>query len=277
MKFLTTLAIAAMMLPPVWGVAFMGQDISSLSNECNSMLVMRQCWKQDIEASRTNDTLCTLSEEVLGPIYAALDAYVQAATEAHAALVNFAVYSMKPLRQAEPERCRKAMEQYKRALNILFIRDMEQLRLTSVLSPADRIEGLQPEADALSEAMQKRIYQNFDTFRNARVEYYEHRSELHKQRVAFIFNLLAGDRPACEFITNTPLENAPDNYTANCAARFQAAYAAWQKYADCAVRMHCPAPSLQGNSTPDAKAAMQLMLQKHFEQFLTLLTGGLGR
>ena len=38
-----------------------------------------------------------------------------------------------------------------------------------------------------------------------------------------------------------------------------------------------PAPSLQGNSTPDAKAAMQLILQKHFEQFLTLLTGGLGR
>ena len=277
MKFLTTLAIAAMMLPPVWGVAFMGQDISSLSNECNSMLVMRQCWKQDIEASRTNDTLCTLSEEELGPIYAALDAYVQAATEAHAALVNFAVYSMKPLRQAEPERCRKALAQYQQALNILFIRDMEQLRLTSVLSPADRIEGLQPEADALSEAMQKRIYQNFDTFRNARVEYYEHRSELHKQRVAFIFNLLAGDRPACEFITNTPLENAPQDYTTNCAARVQAACAAWQKYADCAARMHCPAPSLQGNSTPDAKAAMQLIFQKHFEQFLTLLTGGLGR
>ena len=277
MKFLTTLAIAAMMLPPVWGVAFMGQDISSLGNECNSMLVMRQCWKQDIEASRANDTLCTLSEEELGPVYAALDAYVQAATEAHAALVNFAVYSMKPLRQAEPERCRKAMEQYKRALNILFTSDMEQLRLTSVLSPSDRPAGIHPETDTLSEAMQKRIYQNFDTFRNARVEYYEHRSELHKQRVAFIFNLLAGDRPACEFITNTPLENAPDNYTANCAARFQAAYAAWQKYADCAVRMHCPAPSLQGNSTPDAKAAMQLIFQKHFEQFLTLLTGGLGR
>ena len=127
------------------------------------------------------------------------------------------------------------------------------------------------------EAMQKRIYQNFDTFRSAWVEYYEHRSELHKQRVAFIFNLLAGDRPPCEFITNTPLENAPDNYTANCAARFQATYAAWQKYADCAVRMHCPAPSLQGNSTPEARDAMQLILQKHFEQFLTLLTGGLGR
>ena len=44
-----------------------------------------------------------------------------------------------------------------------------------------------------------------------------------------------------------------------------------------AAHMHCPTPGLQGNTTPDAKTAMQLMLQNHFEQFLTLLTGGLGR
>lgn len=277
MKPIFTLALAAIMISPGWATCFLGEYISNPGQEGNCMLSIHQQWKKDIEGSRTNDTLSTLSEEEYEQVLTALNEYVQAATEARAALSNFAVYSMMPLRNTQPERCRKALAQYQQALNILFIRDMEQLRLTSVLSPADRIEGLQPEADALSEAMQKRIYQNFDTFRNARVEYHEHRSELHKQRVAFIFNLLAGDRPPCEFITNTPLENAPDNYTANCAARFQAAYAAWQKYADCAVRMHCPAPSLQGNSTPDAKAAMQLILQKHFEQFLTLLTGGLGR
>ena len=277
MKFLCTLAFAAIMMHPVRGHAFMGLDISGPGNEGNCMLVIRQCWKQDIETSRVNDTLCTLSESELEPVYAALDAYVQAATAAHAALTNFAVYSLKPLRHTQPERYQKAQAQYQRALNILFTRDMEQLRLTSMLTPSDRTAHIRPEQDAQSEAMLQRINRNLDTFRSAWAEYHEHRCELHQQRVAFIFNLLAGDRPPCEFITNTPLENAPDNYTANCAARFQAAYAAWQKYADCAVRMHCPAPSLQGNSTPDAKAAMQLILQKHFEQFLTLLTGGLAR
>lgn len=277
MKFLCTLAFAAIMMHPVRGHAFLGLDISGPGNEGNCMLVIRQCWKQDIEASRVNDTLCTLSESELEPVYAALDAYVQAATTAHAALTNFAVYSMMPLRNTQPERCQKALAQYQQALNILFTRDMEQLRLTSMLTPSDRTAHIRPEQDAQSEAMLQRISRNFDTFRSAWVEYHEHRCELHQQRVAFMLNLLAGDRPPCEFITNTPLENAPDNYTANCAARFQAAYAAWQKYADCAGRMHCPAPSLQGNSTPDAKAAMQLILQKHFEQFLTLLTGGLGR
>ena len=178
MKFLFTLTFAAIMMHPVRGHAFMGLDISGPGNVSNCMLVIRQCWKQDIEDSRVNDTLCTLSESELEPVYAALDAYVQA---------------------------------------------------------------------------------------------------VHQQRVAFMLNLLAGDRPACEVITTPPLEEAPQNYTANCAVRFQAVYAAWQKYADCAVRMHCPAPSLQGNSTPEARDAMQLMHQSHFEQFLTLLTGGLAR
>lgn len=277
MKPIFTLALAAMMISPGWATCFMGEYISNPGQEENCMLSIHQQWKQDIEISRAEDTLSTLSEQELGQVNTALDEYMQAATEAHAALANFAVYSMKPLRRTKPELYQSALTQYNRALDILFMKDMEQLRLTSMLTPPDRTAHIRPEQDTLSEAMLQRIYRNFDTFRNAWVEYYEHRSELHKQRVAFIFNLLAGDRPPCEFITNTPLENAPDNYTANCAARFQAAYAAWQKYADCAVRMHCPAPSLQGNSTPDAKAAMQLILQKHFEQFLTLLTGGLGR
>ena len=164
MKFLFTLAFAAIMMHPVRGHAFMGLDISGPGNEANCMLVIRQCWKQDIEGSRVNDTLCTLSESELEPVYAALDAYVQAATAARAALSNFAVYSMMPLRNTQPERCRKALAQYQRALNILFTRDMEQLRLTSVLSPADRIEGLQPEADAQSDAMQLMLQSHFEQF-----------------------------------------------------------------------------------------------------------------
>ena len=277
MKPIFTLALAAMMISPGWATYFLGEYISNPGQEENSMLSIHQQWKKDIEGSRTNDTLSTLSEEEYKQVITALNEYVQAATEARAALSNFAVYSMMPLRNTQPERCRKALAQYQQALNILFIRNMEQLRLTSILTPPDRTAGLQPEPDAQSDAMQKCINRNLDPFRSAWAEYHEHRCELHQQQVAFMLNLLAGDRPACEFITNTPLEEAPQNYTANCAARFQAAYAAWQKYADCAARMHCPTPSLQGNSTPDAKAAMQLILQKHFEQFLTLLTGGLGR
>lgn len=277
MKFLFALALSAMMMPPVWASLFLGENMYTYRQEGNCILTIHQHWKLDIKISREKDTLSTLSEQELGQVNTALDEYVQAATEAHAALANFAVYSMKPLRRTKPELYQSALAQYNRALDILFTKDMEQLRLTSMLTPPDRTAGLQPEPDAQSEALQQRISQNFDTFRNAWVEYYEHRSELHKQRVAFMLNLLAGDRPACEFIINTPLEEAPQNYTANCAARFQAAYAAWQKYADCAARMHCPAPSLQGNSTPEARNAMQLMLQSHFEQFLTLLTGGLAR
>lgn len=277
MKFLFALALSAMTMHPVWASLFLGENMYTYRQEGNCMLTIHQHWKLDIKISREKDTLSTLSEQEIRQVNTALDEYMQAATEAHAALTNFAVYSMAPLRSTKPELYLNALTQYHRALDILFTKDMEQLRLNSMLTTRDRTIHIHPEQDTLSEALQQRISRNFDTFRSAWAEYHEHRSERHKQRVAFIFNLLAGDRPACEFITNTPLEEAPQNYTANCAARFQAAYAAWQKYADCAVRMHCPAPGLQGNTTPDAKTAMQLMLQNHFEQFLTLLTGGLGR
>lgn len=277
MKFLFALALSAMTMPPVWASLFLGENMYTYRQEGNCMLTIHQHWKLDIKISREKDTLSTLSEQEIRQVNTALDEYMQAATEAHAALTNFAVYSMAPLRSTKPELYLNALTQYHRALDILFTKDMEQLRLNSILTSRNRTIHIHPEQDALSEALQQRISRNFDTFRNAWAEYHEHRSELHKQRVTFMLNLLAGDRPPCEFITNTPLETAPHDYTSNCAARFQAAYAAWQKYADCAVRMHCPAPSLQGNSTPDAKAAMQLILQNHFEQFLTRLTGGLGR
>ena len=67
------------------------------------------------------------------------------------------------------------------------------------------------------------------------------------------------------------------NYADNCKTRFLTAYAAWQKYADKASRMHCPVRALQGNDTPGTMAEQQLIQQKHFERFLTLLIGGLGR
>ncbi len=277
MKFLFALALSAMIMPPVWASLFLGENMYTYRQEGNGMLTIHQHWKQDIKISREKDTLSTLSEQEIRQVNTALDEYMQAATEAHAALTNFAVYSMAPLRSTKPELYLSALTQYHRALDILFTKDMEQLRLNSMLTTRNRTIHIQPEQDALSEALQQRISRNFDTFRNAWAEYHEHRSELHKQRVAFMLNLLAGDRPPCEFITNTPMENAPQDYTSNCAARFQAAYAAWQKYADRAAHMHCPTPGLQGNTTPDAKTAMQLMLQNHFEQFLTLLTGGLGR
>ena len=41
--------------------------------------------------------------------------------------------------------------------------------------------------------------------------------------------------------------------------------------------MHCPVPALQGNDTPATMADQRLILQTHFEQFLALLIGGLGR
>ena len=268
-----------MLMQPVMAepLVFLGEDISAHRNTVNCIVAMQLCWKQDIEASRQNDMLCTLGESEVQEAYAALNDYVQAASGAQAVLVNFAVCSMTPLRATQPELYRRALAQYRQALDILFLNDMQQLRLRSVLTPSDRPAGITPAQDAMGEAVQQRINRNRNTFRTAQAEYHQFREDNHRRQVEFVLNLIAGDRLPCEFITNMPLENAPMNYADNCKARFLAAYAAWQKYADCAARMHCPVRALQGNDTPATMAVQRLILQTHFEQFLALLIGGFGR
>lgn len=277
--FLSVCCGVAMLMQPVMAepLVFLGEDISAQRNTVNCIVAMQLCWKQDIEASRQNDMLCTLGESEVQAAYAALNDYVQAASEAQAALVNFAVCSMTPLRASQPELYRRALMQYRQALDILFLNDMQQLRLHSVLTPSERSAGITPVHNALGEAVQRRINRNWDTFRSAKAEYHQFREDCHRRQVEFVLNLLAGDRLPCEFITNIPLADAPMNYADNCKARFLTAYAAWQKYADCAARMHCPVPALQGNDTPATMTDQRLILQTHFEQFLALLIGGLGR
>ena len=277
--FLSVCCGVALLMQPVMAEPqmFLGEDIASDRNAANCIVTMQLSWKQDIEASRQNDMLCTLGESEVQAAYAALNDYVQASSEAQAALVNYAVYSMTPLRATQPELYRRALAQYRQALDILLLNDMQQLRLRSVLTPSDCSAGITPEQDAMGEAVQQRINRNWDTFRTAQAEYHQFREENHRRQVEFVLNLIAGDRLPCEFITNIPLENAPMNYANNCKARFLTAYAAWQKYADCASRMHCPVCALQGNDTPATVAEQQLILQTHFERFLTLLIGGLGR
>ena len=79
----------------------------------NSIVSMQLSWKQDIAASRQNDMLCTLGESDVQEAYAALNDYVQAASGAQAALVNFAVCSIAPLRASQPELYRQTQMQYR--------------------------------------------------------------------------------------------------------------------------------------------------------------------
>lgn len=141
---------------------------------------------------------------------------------------------------------------------------------------AARHPKLQPREDAFTAALTAR-FATAPTMRSDMAELQAFLNRQHQSKVDFVTSLLAGDRPATEFLTNTRLEDAPENYADTCQAKFRTACAAWQQYIDAAARLHCPIPSRQGSSTPAATDSCRQMLQCQFEDFLTLLAGGLGK
>lgn len=231
-------------------------------------------WMQDVHASRRNGILSTCSAQDVAAAQQAVTAAVLAARGAYAAQMDYALYSLAPLRQTQPERYQQALHQYRSALFVLYNQDAGYLRNISVLTHAEgkAVDAARP--DAFAAAMLRRINAQPD-YRGGHAELGAHLNQRFLHRVDFVAGLLAGDRPAAEFLTNTPLDTVPDAYAETCQAKFRAAFAAWQHYADAAVQLHCPVPTLQGNASPAAMETFRQTLCLHFEAFLTLLAGGL--
>ena len=256
---------------------FMGEQLSSTANMSSDDIfnAMLSTWMQDIQHSRKNGELCVCSNAEIAAARQAVNHAIFIARRACEAHMDFARYSLEPLRESKPGLHAAAEQQFRQALMVLLKHDMHQLRLRSVLCGAERHPAVQPREDAFSEALTAR-FSAAPTMRSDMVELQSHLNQLHQLRVNFIASLLAGDRPATEFLTNTQLENAPEDYAATCQAKFHAACSAWQQYMEAASRLHCPIPSLQGSSTAAATEACRQILQLQYEEFLTLLAGGLG-
>lgn len=228
-------------------------------------------WRKDLHLTRNTGAL---SPDEATQASQAILAYARTAEIAWMKLHHFARQSLAPLRQQHPEKAGRAIQEFETALTQLFINDMQRLRQTSLLTPEAHRPQLPTEDDPFTAAMQKRINQSHGNNRALMAELQEHLNKRHQQRVEFVADQLAGDRPDTEFLTNTPLEEAPTGYADTCKAAFLAAYTAWQHYADSAAQLHCPVPAHQGNGTPAEIAQAKLMLRGHFEQFLTRLVSG---
>lgn len=257
---------------------FMGERIYPDSNtSCDDVFnAMLLTWTQDIQHARKNGELHECSQEDIAAARQAVNDAVFAARRAYEAQLDFARYSLEPLCVSTPDRTFAAEVRFRQALLALLKSDMHQLRMRSVLCDAARHPNVSSREDAFTAALTTR-FASAPTMRSDMVELQSHLNQQHQLRVNFIANLLAGDRPATEFLTNTQLENAPEDYAVTCQAKFRTACAAWQQYMEMAARLHCPIPSLQGSSTPAATEACRQMLQCQFEDFLTLLAGGLGK
>jgi hypothetical protein len=272
------LCLVSLMGPLAAADLFLGERISAASNTSSDEVfnAMLLTWTQDIQHARKNGELCVCSNADITAARQAVNDTVFAARRAYVAQMEFARYSLEPLCESMPQRRDAALQQFGQALLVLLQSDMQQLRLRSVLCDAALHPEMQPREDAFAVALTNR-FATAPTMRSDMAELQTFLNQQHQRKVDFVTSLLAGDRPTTEFLTNTRLENAPEDYAATCQAKFRTACAAWQQYMDAAARLHSPIPSLQGGSTPAATEACRQILQCQFEDLLTLLAEGLGK
>lgn len=279
MKKYALVVLAALCAAPLPAAPiFMGVDLAAVrsTDEDAHHNALLSAWMQDVRQSRKDGILSTCSAQDVAAAQQAVTEAVLAARRAYAAQMDFALYSLEPLRETHPERYRLALQQYRNALYVLYNLDAAYLRNGSVLTPSEGKAGSVVHPDAFAEAMLQRINAQPD-YRSGYAELEEHLNQRFLQRVDFVANLLAGDRPPAEFLTNTPLDSVPEDYAETCQTRFLAAFAAWHRYVEAAVQLHCPVPSLQGIGSSAAMDTFRQTLRRHFEAYLTLLVAGLGK
>lgn len=267
--------------------AIIGKEIKAVAGIAPEQLFenIRQTWLEDIRESRQDGDLETLSDEEIQPALAALEEYIAAAHVAYQAQMEFALYSLEPVKNTHPQRYQTALQQYKHALLALYRQDARILRSNSVLTPYYRHpEIVPPKEDAFCDALITRAEQSdlggagYRAFRAQGSELLKQQLKLKQDTI--ISHLCPGGDFSLgrEFISNTDINTAgfdAEEYRRVRTEKFKAAEAAWEQYSWAAARLHCPLPQFSGTGTGSMISAQQEYLALNHEKLLILLMRGI--
>lgn len=266
--------------------AIIGKEIKDVAGIAPEQLFenIRQTWLEDIRESRQDGDLETLSDEKIQPALAALEEYIAAAHVAYQAQMEFALYSLAPIKETHPQRYQIALQQYSQALLILYKRDARIMRASSLLTPYYRAPEITPMEDAFCSAIYERGsesalggagYRGFVAQSNIIVE-----QQLKLKQDLIIAQLDTGGDFSLgrEFISNSEITADDfdyDEYRRVRAEKFKAAEVAWETYSWAAARLHCPIPIYSGTDTGSMISAQHQQLVRNHELFLILLMRGI--
>lgn len=267
--------------------AIIGKEIKDVAGIAPEQLFenIRQTWLEDIRENRQDGDLETLSDEEIQPALAALEEYMAAAHVAYQAQMEFALYSLEPVKNTHPQRYQTALQQYKHALLALYRQDARILRSNSVLTPYYRHpEIVPPKEDAFCDALITRAEQSdlggvgYRAFRAQGSELLKQQLKLKQDTI--ISHLCPGGDFSLgrEFISNTDINTAgfdAEEYRRVRTEKFKAAEAAWEQYSWAAARLHCPLPQFSGTGTGSMISAQQEYLALNHEKLLILLMRGI--
>lgn len=198
--------------------------------------------------------------------------------------MEFALYSLAPIKETHPQRYQIALQQYSQALLILYKRDTRIMRASSILTPYDRAPEITPMEDAFCSAIYERGsesalggagYRGFVAQSDIIVE-----QQLKLKQDLIIAQLDTGGDFSLgrEFISNSEITADDfdyDEYRRVRAEKFKAAEAAWETYSWAAARLHCPIPVYSGTGTGSMISTQHQQLVRNHELFLILLMRGI--
>ncbi len=267
--------------------AIIGEELKVFADTTPEQLFenIRQTWLEDIRESLQDGDLETLNEEEIQPALAALEEYIAAAHVAYQAQMEFALYSLEPVKNTHPQRYQTALQQYGHALLALYQQDARILRSNSILTPYYRHpEIVPPIKDAFCDALITRAEQSglggvgYRAFRAQGCGLLKQQLKLKQDTI--ISHLCPGGDFSLgrEFISNTDINTAgfdAEEYRRVRTEKFKAAEAAWEQYSWAAARLHCPLPQFSGTGTGSMISAQQEYLALNHEKLLILLMRGI--
>lgn len=290
MKLLPVFFLSALAVLPITAQEnainnIIGADITASSpiNPTAFFNNIRETWLEDIQVNREEAELFGLTDEELRPAMETLEEYMTAARAAYDAQMEFALYSLAPLKDTQPQKYGTALQQYRNALMALYMQDTRIMRCNSCLTPSERAPKVTPPQDAFSNAITARAEHSNLGGAGSRgfvAQCEEVAAQQLKIKQELILRLLDSGHPFSfankEFFTCTEVEVIDsEEYQRKRAAKFLAAEQAWETYSWAAARMHCPLPQFSGTGTGSMITAKWQELLRNHEKFLILLMHGL--
>lgn len=248
---------------------------------------LRDSWREDIRISREpgqNHDIEDLSASQMEAVLLTVERYLEAARAAYDAQLDYARHSLSIVENESPELYATTLTRYRRALQHLYMQDLQIIRKASPLV-ADPPSCNVVETDAFISAINHRAeisvwggaaYRQFSS--NAG-DFAQQQLESKRKYITAIISRKSDDIYLVpELLSNHfPNRTQPENHDATALEKFMAAEEAWKSYSLRAAHLLHPGGLGEGQGSGICEMYLRIDIMKNHEKYYTLLLMGFAK
>lgn len=248
---------------------------------------LRDSWREDIRISREpgqNHDIEDLSASQMEAVLLTVEQYLEAARAAYDAQLDYARHSLSIVEKESPELYATTLTRYRRALQHLYMQDLQIIRKASPLV-ADPPSCNVVETDAFISAINHRAnisvwggaaYREFSS--NAG-DFAQQQLESKRKYITAIISRNSDDIYLVpELLSNHfPNRTQPENHDATTLEKFMAAEEAWENYSRKAAHLLHPGGLGEGQGSGICEMYLRIDIMKNHEKYYTLLLMGFAK